>query len=171
MKLSEFYALLRPRLVEAVGPEPDGGDLPVIRPDSRQVRPGDGFLALPGVSRHGAEFVGDALSRGAVLVLTDRLTPADLQGGTFTVNNVGVFGSILSVPNIPKGTTAILGFEAIVQRVVPTEDDAIAIRHIGVLDMSWDHRAIDGAEAARFLARLKERIETTDFSSELQQYL
>lgn len=79
MKLSEFYALLRPRLVEAVGPEPDGGDLPVIRPDSRQVRPGDGFLALPGVSRHGAEFIGDALRRGAVLVLTDRLTPADRE--------------------------------------------------------------------------------------------
>jgi pyruvate dehydrogenase E2 component (dihydrolipoamide acetyltransferase) len=53
---------------------------------------------------------------------------------------------------------------------VVTGDDAIAIRSIGVLDLSWDHRVIDGAEAARFLARLKENIQTTDFSSDLQQY-
>ncbi|MGH2701275.1 MAG: 2-oxo acid dehydrogenase subunit E2, partial [Actinomycetota bacterium] len=69
------------------------------------------------------------------------------------------------------GQTAILAFEAIGKQVVATEDDQIAIRHMGILDMSWDHRAVDGAEAAQFLARLKERIETTDFSSELQQYL
>jgi 2-oxoglutarate dehydrogenase E2 component (dihydrolipoamide succinyltransferase) len=99
-----------------------------------------------------------------------KLTPDDLTGGTYSITNPGPYGSIISVPIIPRGQTAILGFEAITKQVVATEDDQIAIRHLGILDMSWDHRAIDGAEAAQFLARLKERIETTDFSAELQQY-
>ncbi|MGH2737083.1 MAG: dihydrolipoamide acetyltransferase family protein [Actinomycetota bacterium] len=100
-----------------------------------------------------------------------KLSPDDLAGGTFSITNPGPFGSIVSVPIIPRSQTAILGFEAITKRVVVTDDDQIAIRHIGILDMSWDHRAIDGAEAARFLGRLKERVETTDFSSDLHQYL
>ena len=115
------------------------------------------------------------LARGVHDVATrarsKKLSPDDLSGGTFSITNPGPFGSVLSVPIIPRGQTAILAFEAIGKQVVATDDDQIAIRHIGVLDMSWDHRAVDGAEAAQFLARLKERIETTDFSSELQQYL
>ena len=114
------------------------------------------------------------LARGIYDVATrarsKKLTPDDLTGGTYSITNPGPFGSIISVPIIPRGQTAILGFEAIAKQVVATEDDQIAIRHMGILDMSWDHRAIDGAEAAQFLARLKERIETTDFSAELQQY-
>lgn len=102
---------------------------------------------------------------------TKKLSPDDLQGGTFTITNPGPFGSIISLPIIPQGQTAILGFEAIEKRVVVTEDDAIAIRSMGFLSLSWDHRIIDGAEAAKFLARLKERIETHDFTSELAQYL
>ncbi|MDQ3916372.1 MAG: 2-oxo acid dehydrogenase subunit E2, partial [Actinomycetota bacterium] len=100
-----------------------------------------------------------------------KLSPDDLSGGTFTITNPGPFGSIMSVPIIPRGQTAILAFEAIQKRVVVTDDDAIAIRSMGFLPMSWDHRTIDGAEAAKFLARLRERIETTDFSQELSQYL
>jgi 2-oxoglutarate dehydrogenase E2 component (dihydrolipoamide succinyltransferase) len=99
-----------------------------------------------------------------------KLVPDDLAGGTFTITNPGPFGSIISVPIIPRGQTAILGFEAIQRRVVVTDDDAIAIRSMGFLSMSWDHRSIDGAEAARFLARLRERVETTDFASELAHY-
>ena len=114
------------------------------------------------------------LSRGVYDVATrarsKKLTPDDLTGGTFSITNPGPFGSIMSVPIIPRSQTAILAFEAITKQVVATDDDQIAIRHMGILDMSWDHRAIDGAEAAQFLARLKERIETTDFSAELQQY-
>ena len=102
---------------------------------------------------------------------TKKLSPDDLTGGTFTITNPGPFGSIISVPIIPRGTTGILGFEAITKRVVVTDDDSIAIRHMGFLSMSWDHRTIDGAEAARFLAKLRERIETTDYSSELSQYI
>jgi pyruvate/2-oxoglutarate dehydrogenase complex dihydrolipoamide acyltransferase (E2) component len=101
---------------------------------------------------------------------TRKLVPDDLAGGTFTITNPGPFGSIISVPIIPRGQTAILGFEAIEKRVVVRDDDAIAIRSMGFLTMSWDHRSIDGAEAARFLARLRERVETTDFSSELAHY-
>ncbi|MGH2807747.1 MAG: dihydrolipoamide acetyltransferase family protein [Actinomycetota bacterium] len=101
---------------------------------------------------------------------TKKLVPDDLAGGTFTITNPGPFGSIISVPIIPRGQTAILGFEAIQKRVVVTKDDAIAVRSMGFLSMSWDHRTIDGAEAAKFLARLRERVETTDFASELAHY-
>ncbi|MGH2753366.1 MAG: dihydrolipoamide acetyltransferase family protein [Actinomycetota bacterium] len=102
---------------------------------------------------------------------TKKLTPDDLTGGTFTITNPGPFGSKLSVPIIPQGQTAILAFEAIEKRVVVTDDNSIAIRSMGFLPLSWDHRTIDGAEAARFLARLRERVETTDFSADLSQYL
>jgi pyruvate dehydrogenase E2 component (dihydrolipoamide acetyltransferase) len=112
-----------------------------------------------------------AINDVAVRARTKKLTPDDLTGGTFTITNPGPFGSIMSVPIIPKGQTAILAFEAIQKRVVVTDDDAIAIRSMGFLPMSWDHRTIDGAEAAKFLARLRERIETTDWSGELGQYL
>ena len=100
-----------------------------------------------------------------------KLSPDDLSGGTFTITNPGPFGSVISVPIIPMGQAAILGFEAIRKNVVVTDDDALAIRSTGFLSLSWDHRVIDGAEAAKFLARLAERIDTTDFSSELTQYL
>jgi pyruvate dehydrogenase E2 component (dihydrolipoamide acetyltransferase) len=115
------------------------------------------------------------LARGINDIVTraraKKLSPDDLAGGTFTITNPGPFGSIISVPIIPKGQTAILGFEAIEKRVVVTRDDAIAVRNMGFLSMSWDHRTIDGAEAARFLATLRERVQTTDFSPDLAQYL
>jgi pyruvate dehydrogenase E2 component (dihydrolipoamide acetyltransferase) len=114
------------------------------------------------------------LARGINDVVTraraKKLSPDDLTGGSFTITNPGPFGSIMSVPVIPRGQAAILGFEAIEKRVVVTADDSLAIRSRGFLSLSWDHRVIDGAEAARFLARLKERIETTDYSSDLAQY-
>ncbi len=77
MKVSDLYGLVGSHLLEAIGPEPDDLPLPPIRPDSRQVRPGDGFLALPGGRTHGAEFIADALGRGARLVLTGRISAAD----------------------------------------------------------------------------------------------
>ncbi len=113
-----------------------------------------------------ARAVNDVAARAR----TKKLTPDDLVGGTFTITNPGPFGSIISVPIIPRGQSGILGFEAIQKRVVVTEDDSIGIRNMGFLSMSWDHRTIDGAEAAKFLARLRERIETTDFSADLQQF-
>ncbi|MQB00592.1 MAG: dihydrolipoyllysine-residue succinyltransferase [Actinobacteria bacterium] len=111
-----------------------------------------------------------AINDVATRARTKKLSPDDLTGSTFTITNPGPFGSIISVPIIPRGTTAILGFEAIEKRVVVGDDDSIAIRSMGFLSMSWDHRAIDGAEAARFLARLRERIASSDYSAELAQY-
>jgi pyruvate dehydrogenase E2 component (dihydrolipoyllysine-residue acetyltransferase) len=99
-----------------------------------------------------------------------KLKPDEVHGGTFTITNPGPFGSIISVPIINQPQTAILAFDAIEKRPVVI-DDAIAIRHMVYLSMSWDHRVIDGATAAQFLARLKENLETWDFSPELQGYL
>jgi pyruvate/2-oxoglutarate dehydrogenase complex dihydrolipoamide acyltransferase (E2) component len=112
-----------------------------------------------------------AINDVATRARSKKLSPDDLVGGTFTITNPGPFGSIMSVPIIPRGTAAILAFEAIQKRVVVTDEDAIAIRSMGFLPMSWDHRIIDGAEAAKFLASLRKRIETTDFSAELAPYL
>ena len=99
----------------------------------------------------------------------------DLQGGTFTITNPGPFGSIMSVPIINKGQAGILAFDAVAKRpVVVTDDDgndAVAIRHMVFLSMSWDHRIIDGAEAARYLSQLKSQLEQADFAPDLSAYL
>lgn len=118
---------------------------------------------LPGLARS----VNDLATRAR----NKKLTPDDLTGGTFTITNPGPFGSKLSVPIIPQGQTAILAFEKVEKRVVVSDDDSIAIRSMGFLPMSWDHRTIDGAEAAQFLARLAEHIEKTDYSGDLSRYL
>jgi 2-oxoglutarate dehydrogenase complex dihydrolipoamide succinyltransferase (E2) component len=91
-----------------------------------------------------------------------RLEPDDVHGGTFTITNPGQFGSVLATPIINQPQVAILDLEAIVKRPVVLEGpdgDSIAIRPMTYLPMSWDHRALDGAEAARFLSRIKHRLE------------
>lgn len=102
---------------------------------------------------------------------SSKLSPDDVAGGTFTLTNPGPFGSILSVPIINRGQAAILAFDAVVKRpVVVTDDagnDAIAIRSIANISISWDHRVIDGAEAAQFLAYLKDQIEQEDIAGDL----
>lgn len=104
-----------------------------------------------------------------------KLTPDDVQAGTFTITNPGGFGSIISVPIINKGQTAILSFDAVVKRPVVLTDlqgaDSIGIRQMTFLSMSWDHRLIDGAEAARFLAYLKSLLEEADFTADLSGLL
>jgi pyruvate/2-oxoglutarate dehydrogenase complex dihydrolipoamide acyltransferase (E2) component len=91
------------------------------------------------------------------------LTPDDVQDGTFTITNPGQYGSIMATPVINQPQVAILDLEAVVKRpvVVTDEDgnDSIAIRPMTVLGLSWDHRALDGALAAQFLAAVKRRIE------------
>jgi 2-oxoglutarate dehydrogenase E2 component (dihydrolipoamide succinyltransferase) len=91
-----------------------------------------------------------------------RLQPDDVRGGTFTITNPGQFGAVLATPIINQPQVAILDVEAIVRRPVVVEQDggeAIAIHPMTYLCMSWDHRALDGAEAARFLADLGQRLE------------
>ena len=95
-----------------------------------------------------------------------KLLPDEVQGATFSITNPGPFGSILSVPIINTPNTAILAFDGIEKRPVVI-DDAIAIRHMVYISMSWDHRVIDGALASQFLARVKENLETWDWAEDL----
>ena len=89
----------------------------------------------------------------------DKLGPADVQGGTFTVNNTGALGSVLSMPLINPPQAAIMTTEAIVKRPVVVGDDAIAVRSMMNLCLSFDHRALDGDQAIRFLAQVKGLLE------------
>jgi pyruvate/2-oxoglutarate dehydrogenase complex dihydrolipoamide acyltransferase (E2) component len=92
------------------------------------------------------------------------LSPDEVRDGTFTITNPGKFGTVMATPVINQPQVAILDVEAIVKRpVVVTQagDDTVAIRSICVLGLSWDHRALDGAYAAQFLAALRERLEAS----------
>jgi 2-oxoglutarate dehydrogenase E2 component (dihydrolipoamide succinyltransferase) len=87
-----------------------------------------------------------------------RITLQDLEGGTFTITNGGVFGSLLSTPILNPPQSAILGMHAIQKRAVVVQDQ-IVIRPMMYLALSYDHRLIDGREAVQFLVRVKECIE------------
>jgi pyruvate/2-oxoglutarate dehydrogenase complex dihydrolipoamide acyltransferase (E2) component len=87
------------------------------------------------------------------------LTPDEVRGGTFTITNPGQYGSIMATPIINQPQVAILDLEAIVKRPVVVNDDSIAIRPMTILGLSWDHRALDGALAAQFLASVKRHLE------------
>jgi 2-oxoglutarate dehydrogenase E2 component (dihydrolipoamide succinyltransferase) len=89
---------------------------------------------------------------------TKRLVPDDVQGGTFTITNVGVFGGTFGLPIINQPQAAIMGLGTITKRPVVI-DDAIAIRPIVYLSLSYDHRIVDGADAARFLTVVKRELE------------
>jgi 2-oxoglutarate dehydrogenase E2 component (dihydrolipoamide succinyltransferase) len=86
---------------------------------------------------------------------------ADLQGGTFTITNGGVFGSLLSTPLLNPPQSAILGMHAIQKRPVAV-DDQVLIRPMMYLALSYDHRLIDGREAVSFLVRIKESVESPE---------
>ncbi len=127
---------------------------------------GEGGLIVPVV--HDAQDLSDEGLAKRVKDLARRarakeLTPDDIRGGTFTITNPGAFGAIAATPIINQPQVAILDLEAVVKRPVVITDaggnDAIAIRPMTNLCMSWDHRAIDGAYAARFLTALRKRIE------------
>lgn len=87
-----------------------------------------------------------------------KLTPDDVHGGTFTLNNTGVFGSMLSMPLINPPQAAILTMETVTQRPV-IRDEAIAIRWMMNMCLSFDHRVLDGAQAGRFLQSVKRNLE------------
>jgi len=120
----------------------DGLIVPVIRD-------ADG-LSLTGLARR----LDDVITRAR----RGTLTLDDIQGGTFTVNNPGSYGSILSTPLINQPQAAILSMEKIVKRAVVISD-AIAVRSMMNLSMSFDHRVLDGAVANLFLSRVKEYLE------------
>ena len=124
----------------------EGLIVPVIRKAQR--------LSLEGLAGEISELAKRARSGG--------LAPDDVAGGTFTITNPGQFGAVLATPIINQPQVAILDLEAVVKRPVVVGEDGdewIAIRPMTNLCMSWDHRALDGAEAARFLGGVKERLE------------
>jgi 2-oxoglutarate dehydrogenase dihydrolipoamide succinyltransferase (E2 component) len=124
----------------------DGLVVPVVRRAQR--------LSLEGM----AAAIGDLAARAR----DRRLDPDEVHGGTFTITNPGQFGAVLATPIINQPQVAILDLEAVVKRPVVVEGadgDSIAIRPMTYLCMSWDHRALDGADAARFLAAVKARLE------------
>jgi pyruvate/2-oxoglutarate dehydrogenase complex dihydrolipoamide acyltransferase (E2) component len=108
-------------------------------------------LNLAGIARA----VNDLVTRARA----NKLMPADVQGATFTVNNPGVFGTVLSAAIINQPNAGILTMDAVVKRPVVV-DDAIAIRQMMFLSLSFDHRILDGLTAARFLGAVRRRLES-----------
>jgi 2-oxoglutarate dehydrogenase E2 component (dihydrolipoamide succinyltransferase) len=106
-----------------------------------------------------AEGLGKAIRDVARRARAGRLEPDEVRGGTFTITNPGQFGSIMATPVINLPQVGILDLEAVVKRPVVVDGDAIAVRPICILGLSWDHRALDGALAAQFLATVKRRLE------------
>jgi 2-oxoglutarate dehydrogenase E2 component (dihydrolipoamide succinyltransferase) len=102
---------------------------------------------------------------------TNKVSPDDLSGGTFTLTNTGSRGALFDTPIINQPQVAILGTGAVVKRpVVVTDDtgsDSIAVRSMVYLALSYDHRLVDGADAARFLSAMKSRLEDGSFEAEL----
>ncbi len=127
---------------------------------------GEDGLIVPVV--HGAhelsvEGLGARIKDVARRARARELTPDDVTGGTFTITNPGQYGSIMATPIINQPQVAILDVEAIVKRAVvvtdPAGNDSIAIRPMTILGLSWDHRALDGALTAQFLASIKRHLE------------
>jgi 2-oxoglutarate dehydrogenase E2 component (dihydrolipoamide succinyltransferase) len=120
-------------------------------------------LRLVGIARSIRELADKARS--------GKLGVDELTGSTFTITNPGPFGSFMSVPIINVPNVAILSTETVVKRPTVVTDadgqDMIAIRHIGYLGLTWDHRAFDGSVAVLFLSRIKQNIETWDWEQEL----
>jgi pyruvate dehydrogenase E2 component (dihydrolipoamide acetyltransferase) len=99
-----------------------------------------------------------------------RLTPDDVTGGTFTITNPGPYGTLISAPIINQPQVAILSTDGIKKKPVVVETpagDSIAIHPVGMVAMSWDHRAIDGAYASKFLRHIQTIVETRDWEAEL----
>jgi 2-oxoglutarate dehydrogenase E2 component (dihydrolipoamide succinyltransferase) len=122
-----------------------------------------GDLNIAGIARH----IADVAER----TRTNKLSPDDLSGGTFTVTNTGSRGALFDTPIISQPQVGILGTGAVVKRPVVVSDDTgadvIAIRSMVYLALSYDHRIVDGADAARFLGAMKMRLEEAAFEAEL----
>ncbi len=122
-----------------------------------------GDLNIAGLSRK----IADLAER----TRTNKVSPDDLSGGTFTLTNTGSRGALFDTPIINMPQAAILGTGAVVKRPVVVTDengsDSIAVRSMVYLALSYDHRLVDGADAARFLVAMKSRLEDGSFEAEL----
>ena len=121
-----------------------------------------GDLSVGGLAKRIADLAGRTRQ--------NKVTPDELVGGTFTITNYGSAGTLMDTPIINQPQVAILGTGALVKRPVVISDprlgQVIAVRDMMYLSLSYDHRLVDGAEAARFLSTLKGRLEEGDFGAE-----
>ncbi|MGI8675805.1 MAG: 2-oxoglutarate dehydrogenase, E2 component, dihydrolipoamide succinyltransferase, partial [Nocardioidaceae bacterium] len=122
-----------------------------------------GDLSIAGLARK----IADLASR----TRDSKITPDELSGGTFTLTNTGSRGALFDTPIINQPQVAILGTGTVVKRAVVIDDanlgETIAIRRMVYLALTYDHRIVDGADAARFLTAVKQRLEEAKFSAEL----
>ena len=122
-----------------------------------------GSLSIAGL----AQAIADLATR----TRANKLSPDDLTGGTFTMTNTGSRGALFDTPIINQPQVAILGTGAVVKRPVVVADadgnDAISVRSMVYLALSYDHRLVDGADAARYLSEVKARLESGDFLNQL----
>lgn len=122
-----------------------------------------GSLNLTGI----AQKIADVADR----TRTNKISPDELSGGTFSITNIGSVGALFDTPIINQPQVAILGTGAIVKRPMVVTDadgnDSIAIRHMMYLSLTYDHRLVDGADAGRFLTTLRQRLEGGEFANEL----
>ncbi|MEX3566878.1 2-oxoglutarate dehydrogenase, E2 component, dihydrolipoamide succinyltransferase [Micrococcus endophyticus] len=122
-----------------------------------------GSLNLTGI----AQKIADVADR----TRTNKISPDELSGGTFSITNIGSVGALFDTPIINQPQVAILGTGAIVKRPMVVADadgnDTIAIRHMMYLSLTYDHRLVDGADAGRFLMALRQRLEAGEFAHEL----
>ncbi|HMC67832.1 MAG TPA: 2-oxoglutarate dehydrogenase, E2 component, dihydrolipoamide succinyltransferase, partial [Mycobacteriales bacterium] len=120
-------------------------------------------LNLPGLARKIADLA--ERTRG------NHITPDELGGGTFTLTNTGSRGALFDTPIINQPQVGILGTGAVVKRPIVVDDpdvgEVIAVRHMCFLALTYDHRMVDGADAARFLVTIKERLEAGEFEADL----
>jgi 2-oxoglutarate dehydrogenase E2 component (dihydrolipoamide succinyltransferase) len=118
-----------------------------------------GDLSIAGLSRK----IADIAER----TRTNKITPDELSGGTFTLTNTGSRGALFDTPIINQPQVAILGTGSVVKRPVVIDDDnlgeTIAVRHMVYLALTYDHRLVDGANAARFLGEVKQRLQDAAF--------
>ncbi|RLL66468.1 2-oxoglutarate dehydrogenase, E2 component, dihydrolipoamide succinyltransferase [Streptomyces sp. Z26] len=122
-----------------------------------------GDLNIAGIARKTAELAGN--------VRANKISPDDLAGATFTISNTGSRGALFDTIIVPPGQAAILGVGATVKRPVvldhPELGETIAVRHMTYLTLSYDHRLVDGADAARYLTAVKAVLEAGEFEVEL----
>ncbi|MGZ8565889.1 MAG: dihydrolipoamide acetyltransferase family protein [Actinomycetota bacterium] len=111
--------------------------------------------------------IARAIADLAARARSHQLRPDEVQGATFTITNPGPYGSLVSVPIINQPNVGILSLDAIQKRPVVMDEDAVGVRHMVYISMSWDHRLIDGEIATRFLARVKQNLESWDFAEDL----
>ncbi|WP_433529287.1 2-oxoglutarate dehydrogenase, E2 component, dihydrolipoamide succinyltransferase [Micromonospora sp. CA-263727] len=131
-------------------------------------------LLVPVIHNAGDLNLGGIAKRVADLAertRTNKISPDEIAGATFTLTNTGSRGALFDTPIVPSPQSAMLGTGAVVKRPVVVNDpdlgEVIAVRQMVYLALSYDHRLIDGADAARFLVAIKERLEAGNFEAEL----